>query len=316
MSNRLRNPAILAFTSVVWGLAFVAQSKGGETVDPYLFNAVRFTAAALLLYALMPLFSKLGLAEKRPVFVGGEVRKTTIRAGIVTGVFLSIASNLQQAAISMGAPAGKAGFLTACYMLFVPLFNFVIFRKRLGVNILLAVGIAVAGMYLLCLTRGGSWRKEDLLLLLCAVVFSFQILSIDRFSGKTDPIRFAALEFLVAGLLSFIPSCFTAFGRAGFAATVSSLTTPDALLCLGYAAVFSSAVGYTLQIVGQRGVDPTVAGIIMSLESVFSALAGWLILRQTLNGRQIAGCAMIFAGVVLAQLDLPALSSRRDPGRS
>lgn len=205
---------------------------------------------------------------------------------------LCVASNLQQIGIQY-TTVGKAGFITALYIVLVPIFG-IFLKKKAGVRIWISVAISVAGLYLLCITDKLVLAKGDILVLLCAVVFTIHILVIDYFSPKADGVRIACTQFFITGVLSAIPMFLFETPRLSdiFAAAAPVL----------YAGVLSSGVAYTLQIVAQKDADPTVASLILSLESVFSVLGGWVILGQKLSIREIAGCILMFSAIILAQL--------------
>ena len=285
---------LLLLATVIWGFAFVAQSKGGELVGAYTFTSVRFLIAGAVLGVVVLLRRK-----RHPV---GAIRPLLV-GGCVCGSLLALASNLQQLGINMGSPVGKAGFITAMYILLVPIVAAVFFRKRSGWNVWVAVAVGVVSLYLLCMTDSWSFATPDLLLLGCALTFSFQILSIDHFSPRTDPIALSCVEFFVCGLVSAIPMLIVELGPTP-TVWVSSLSTWDAWLPLLYAAVLSGGVGYTLQTVGQRGINPTIASLVMSFESVFSVLAGWVVLHQALSPREWIGCALMMVAILLAQVPL------------
>lgn len=241
-----------------------------------------------------PAESQQGSAETRQRSVEKKraERRTLMAGGICCGIALCVASNLQQFGIQY-TTVGKAGFITAMYIVLVPILG-IFLKKRIGLKVAVSVALAVAGLYLLCITEGFSVGAGDLLVLLCALVFAVHILVIDYFSPRTDGVRMSCIQFLVCGLLSGVGMVLT--------------ETPDlgaicqAWLPIAYAGVMSCGVAYTLQIVGQKGTDPTVASLILSLESVVSVLAGWVILGQSLSMREIAGCALMFAAIILAQL--------------
>ncbi len=333
--------AMLVLTALIWGIAFVAQSKGGEYLSAYAFNGLRFLLAAL---ALLPVILLSDLRSDsiqhkqdpeslflisfiRPsrTFGGNGIPRVNSRAsnpnhliflnmrhtsqtkdlwlaGILTGTLLCIASTLQQLGLNLGASAGKAGFLTTIYIIIVPILSFAAFRKQIHVQVWISVAIALAGLYLLCIDRSFSLMASDLLLIGCAFVFALQILSIDRFASKLDGLKLSAIEFLTCGILSSIVMIFTDILPRGFSRTFSSLLQPDAWIPLLYAGILSSGIGYTLQVFAQKEVEPAIASLIMSLESVFSVLAGWLILGQTLSQKELVGCVLVFVAVLLAQL--------------
>lgn len=203
----------------------------------------------------------------------------------------------------LGSSAGKAGFLTACYMLIVPVLG-LFFHKKCSWNVWAGIAAAVVGLYLLCIQGDFRIQFSDFLLFLCAFVFAVHILVIDYFAVRVDGVRMSCLQFLVCGLVSAVPMCFVDLGHAagGLSGWAQALMGLDAWIPILYAGVLSCGAGYTLQIIGQQGVNPTIASLLLSLESVFSVLAGWVILGEALQGREILGCVLIFAAVIFAQL--------------
>lgn len=282
-TGQMRNSLLLLLTAFIWGAAFVAQSVGGEAVGCFTFNGVRSLIGALVLLPVIWLMD----AKKK------EDQKTLITGGICCGVMLCIASNFQQFGISF-TTVGKAGFITAMYILIVPILG-LFMKKKPGLQVWLGVVLAVMGLYLLCMTSESfSLSKGDFLVLICAGFFSLHILIIDYFSPKVDGVRMSCIQFLVCGILSMVMAFI--FETPEFSAILSGW------LPILYAGVLSCGVAYTLQIVGQKNMDPTVASLILSLESVFSVLAGWLILNQTLSLRELSGCVLMFLAIILAQL--------------
>ena len=288
-TGQMRNSLLLLLTAFIWGAAFVAQSVGGEAVGCFTFNGVRSLIGALVLLPVIWLMD----AKKKEELKEKEDQKTLITGGICCGVMLCIASNFQQFGISF-TTVGKAGFITAMYILIVPILGFFM-KKKPGLQVWLGVVLAVMGLYLLCMTSESfSLSKGDFLVLICAGFFSLHILIIDYFSPKVDGVRMSCIQFLVCGILSMVMAFI--FETPEFSAILSGW------LPILYAGVLSCGVAYTLQIVGQKNMDPTVASLILSLESVFSVLAGWLILDQTLSLRELSGCVLMFLAIILAQL--------------
>jgi drug/metabolite transporter (DMT)-like permease len=203
----------------------------------------------------------------------------------------------------MGAESGKAGFLTATYILMVPILG-IFLKRKCGAKIWIGVFIALIGMYFLCMNGTFSLSGSDLLLLAGALCFAIQILVIDHFVSQVDAVRLSCIEFFVTGLGTCIVMIFTDMGPSagGIAQWAQSLCTWDAWIPILYAGIFSSGVGYTLQIVGQKGLNPAVASVAMSLESVVSVIAGWILLGQMLGGREIFGCVLMFIAIIIAQL--------------
>lgn len=305
-----RNSLLLALASLIWGIAFVAQSTGGTAVGPYTFNCIRSVIGGIVLLPVIKLSDRLHWSRKKPA--SREDRRILLMGGTACGIALSIASNLQQVGIYLGAPVGKAGFLTACYMLIVPVLGLFL-KKKCGWNIWIGIVTAVAGLYLLCIQGSFSVRFSDILLILCALSFAVQILVIDHYADMVDGVRMACIEFTVCGIISAIPMIFVDMGLSvpEILEWASAFADPYAWIPILYAGALSCGVAYTLQIVGQRGLNPTVASLIMSLESVFSVLAGWVLLGEELSGREISGCVLIFGAVLLAQLPMPAKVERK-----
>jgi drug/metabolite transporter (DMT)-like permease len=228
-----------------------------------------------------------------------------------------MASTLQQLGMYYGTAAGKAGFLTACYILLVPILGLFLGRKCHW-NIWVSVLIALVGLYFLCMTGSLTLQGSDVLVLLCAVAFSVHILVIDYFSPLVDGVKMSCIQFLVCGVLGIIPTvCFDMQpASGGLQVWLSSLGTWDVWMPILYAGVMSCGVGYTLQIIGQDGVNPTVASLLMSLESVFSVLAGMVLLHESMSGRELLGCVLVFAAVIFAQLPVDRLSQNKIPKES
>ena len=292
MRKTIRYSFLLVITALIWGVAFAAQSVGGEAVGPYTFNCIRsFIGAAVLIPVIRFREKKYGKNENKKLLIIG---------GILCGVVLCIASNLQQLGITAGASVGKAGFLTACYIIFVPIIG-VFIGKRCTPNIWIGTALAVIGLYLLCVKGGFRLVWSDILLILCAVVFSIHILVIDRFGSAADPIKMSCIQFFVCGVLTAFPMLLCDM-RPDIGAWVEPLAAWQSWIPILYAGIFSCGAAYTLQIAAQPKLNPTVASLILSLESVFSALAGWLILGQALSIKEISGCALIFIAIVIAQI--------------
>lgn len=291
---------LLLLTAAIWGVAFVAQSVGMDYVGPFTFNTVRSLLGGSVLIPCIVLLKRInvgskdtaGAAEHASGDPAGQ-RKVLLTGGVACGVLLCIASNLQQFGI-MYTSVGKSGFITAMYIVLVPVLG-IFLKKKAGIKIWCSVAIAVGGLYLLCMTDSGfSIQKGDLLLLLGAVIFSFHILTIDYFSPKVDGVKMSCIQFFTCGILSMV--CMFLFEQPQIGAIL------QAWMPIVYAGVLSCGVAYTLQIVGQKGMNPTVASLILSMESVISVIAGWLILHQKLSGRELLGCVLMFAAIILVQL--------------
>lgn len=291
----MRNTLLLFLTAFIWGVAFVAQSVGGEQVGCFTFNGVRSLIGAVVLLPVIAFLDgqkKRELGEKEFQAQKGDF-KTLLLGGVCCGVMLCIASNFQQYGISF-TTVGKAGFITALYIIIVPVLG-LFMKKKVGAKIWIGVALATAGLYLLCMTSESfSVSKGDLLVLVCAGFFSLHILIIDHFSPKCDGVRLSCIQFFVCGVISM---------AAAFLFETPNLTAIlSGWLPILYAGVMSCGVAYTLQIIGQKNMDPTVASLILSLESVFSVLAGWGLLNQKLSARELFGCVLMFAAILLAQL--------------
>ena len=288
---KLKNGLLLLLTATIWGVAFVAQSVGMDYMGPMTFNCIRCLMGGVV---LLPLIWFLDRKKKqRAASPAPENRKMLITGGICCGLLLCAASNFQQFGIQY-TTVGKAGFITACYIILVPVFG-LFAGKKCSPAIAGAVALSVAGLYLLCMTGGaGDINKGDVLVMICAFLFALHIMVIDHFSPMVDGIKMSCIQFFVSGALSGV-------GMLLFEEPVVSQLL-EAWLPLAYAGIFSCGVAYTLQIVGQAGADPTIASLILSLESSISVLAGWVILGQQLSAREIAGCVLMFGAIMLAQI--------------
>ena len=286
MKKQFSGVFALLGATVIWGSAFIAQSVGMDKIGPFTFQAVRCFLAVVFLFPASALFSK-----------GKPFRKSWAdpalwRSGIICGLALFAASSLQQIGL-VYTDAGKAGFLTAMYIVFVPFLGFFVGQKP-GRNALLSLIPAIVGLYLLSCTSVSGINKGDVLLLLCAVAFSVQILLIDKHCAGLDGLKLNCIQALVVTVLSVPCALLTE--------TVDFSLIASCWLPLGYAGVLSRGVAYTRQIVGQKRVPPTAAALLMSLESVFAALCGWLLLHETMTKAEMLGCVLVFAAVVISQL--------------
>lgn len=307
MNGKLKYNLLLILATLIWGSAFVAQSVGMDYIGPYTFNAARSFLGSLVLLPVIWFMNR----GKKADSVSGEVssdkemmtgaaleekkrqeRKTLWKGGICCGVVLTIAISLQQVGI-VYTSAGKAGFITTLYILIVPILGLFV-GKKVGIKTWFGVALAVVGMYLLCITSGFSIAYGDFLVLLCAVAFSFHILVVDYFSPKVDGVKLSCIQFLICGIISLFPMVLLEHPQ------LSQILY--AWLPIAYAGVLSSGVAYTLQIIAQKHLKPTVASLLMSLESVFAVLTGWVILHERLSARELCGCVLVFAAVILAQL--------------
>ena len=285
--KQLGNSLLLLLTATIWGSAFVAQSVGMEHVGPFTFTFSRSIIGGIV---LLPCILLLGKWKK------GFATKVEWIGGICCGTALCVASNFQQVGIQF-TTVGKAGFITALYVVLVPIFGLFL-KKRVPILIWGCVGLSVVGLYLLCMPTGAfTLALGDLLVLICAVLFTVHILVIDYFSPKGDGVVISCIQFFTCGVLSGIPMLFFENPSVG--------NMLDAKWAILYAGVLSSGVAYTLQVVAQKNVNPTIASLIMCLESVVAVLAGWIVLGQDMSSREILGCVLMFVAIVLAQLPVP-----------
>lgn len=291
--KKIRNSLLLLLTATIWGTAFVAQSVGMDYVGPFTFTATRNIIGGIVLIPCIFLLGRWsGEGDGRLLPESREERKNLFLGGTLCGMVLFAASNMQQIGIAY-TTVGKAGFITACYIVLVPILG-IFLGKKTGFTIWISVILAVAGLYLLCMNETLTLGKGDLYVLICALLFAIHILVIDHFSPKTDGVKLSCIQFFVCGILSGI--FMLIFEEPSWNAIF------QAKMPILYAGILSSGVGYTLQIIGQKDMNPTVASLIMSLESCVSVLAGWLLLHQTLSGRELLGCVIMFGAILLAQL--------------
>ncbi len=299
-----KNPLLLFLTALIWGSAFVAQSVGMDYVGAFTFSFTRCMIGGAVLIPCIYLLDKWKEKEEPAAEISDPAvqRKTLLAGGVCCGIALCVASNLQQFGIKY-TTVGKAGFITAMYIVLVPLLG-IFLRKTVGLRVWVSVALAVAGLYLLCITEGFSIGRGDFLVLLCAFVFSLHILIIDYFSPKVDGVKMSCIQFFVCGLLSGV--CMLIWEKPQLSAIL------QAWMPILYAGVLSCGVAYTLQIVGQKGMNPTVASLILSLESVFSVLAGWVVLGQRLSARELTGCLLMFAAITLSNLPQRKQTGKRE----
>lgn len=289
MGRKLKGNIILLIAAIVWGISFVAQSVGMDYIGPNTFNGIRTVLGGIVLLPVILFRTKLhpDKAEK------GDL-KTLLMGGLVCGFILCAASTIQTIGIKVGATAAKSGFITAMYIIFVPFIG-IIFGKKLRAVTIAGAIIAVFGMYLLCMTGSRfDMSAGELYTLLCAFFFSFHILAVDYFSARVDGVKLACLQFFVSGITNLI--------------LMAIFENPDPELIKScwtsilYSGAMSCGIGYTFQIIGQKYTDPTPAAIIMSLESVFAGIAGFILLNEAMGWIQVLGCVIMFAAIVIVQL--------------
>lgn len=291
MKHKMKGNILLLITAVIWGISFVAQSSSMDFIGPNTFIGIRTIMGGIV---LLPVIFVVDAGKKKAGTYQPVNKKTLLLSGFFCGLCLWIATTLQTYGLDDGVTTGESGFITALYIIFVAVCS-VFNGRKLSVKIISGVLLAMVGMYFLCLFGNGlRISRGHLITLLCAIIFAVHILIVDRVSAKTDGVKLSCLQFFVAGIIG----CIAMF--------LLEVPQWDAIkqcwLELGYAGIMSCGVAYTLQIIGQKYTDPTSASILMSLESVFSALAGWMLLSQRLSVPQIFGCIFMFTAIVLVQL--------------
>lgn len=287
----LKYSALLLLTAFIWGAAFVAQSVGMDYVGPFSFNALRCMIGSLVLLPVIYFTGKKN-PQKKTQEQKSTDRRALVKAGGLCGCILFVATSAQQFGIQY-TTVGKAGFITALYIVIVPILGLFL-NKKVSAAAWTGVALALAGLYLLCAGENFNLNKGDMLVMICAFFFSIHILVIDHYSSFVDGVKMSCVQFFVCGLLCAV--CMFIFEKPSIASALSCW------LPILYAGVLSCGVAYTLQIVAQKYIQPTVAALILSLESVFAVLCGWALLKEVLATRELIGCLLIFAAVVLAQL--------------
>ncbi len=290
MSKRTIGNMLLLVASMIWGAAFVAQSVGMELVGPFTFQAIRYFLGFLTLLPVITFMDRKG-NRKKPATPADY--RLLLLSGIACGILLFAACSLQQLGLLTTSP-GKSGFITSLYIILVPCFGLFL-GKRLRLSVWISLPLALAGLYLLCGADGSfALTKGELMTLGCAVAFSFHIILIDKVANRLDGVRLSCLQFLVCSLIS-----------SGVMLWQETPVLDNILRCwlpICYTGILSAGVGYTFQIIAQKHTEPTVASLLMSLESVFSVVFGWILLGDKLSGPEIIGCLLVFGGVILSQL--------------
>lgn len=287
--SKFRSNCLLLLCAMIWGSAFVAQSSGMDHIGPWTFNALRSIIGGVTLLILMPLLDKIRNVDQKEAEAD---KKTLLIGGVACGVALCAASIFQQKGIQY-TTVGKAGFLTALYTIAVPILG-TLMGKKTRPLVWLCVVISVIGFYYLSMAESLTLSYGDGLVLVSSLLFAVHILIIDHFSPLIDGVRMSCIQFFTAGIISLIPMFLF---ESPDLSSIMAAAVP-----ILYAGVLSSGAGYTLQIVGQKGADPSVASLILSLESVFSAIFGFLLLHQVLSFKELSGCALIFLAIILSQL--------------
>ena len=293
MNKRLQGTLILALAALVWGISFVSQSESMNFIEPNTFNGIRTLLGCI---SLLPVIYVIDMQKKKKgtfVPMTATQKKDLLLGGILCGIFLCAASTIQTYGLKY-TTAGKSGFITALYMIFVPIAS-VFLGKKIRPTVVVSILIALVGMYFLCIKKGSfQINKGDIYTLICSVIFTFHILVIDHFSAKVDGVRLSCMQFLMGGTLNTMLMFLIESPQLSL---ILKCTAP-----ILYSGIMSCGVAYTFQIIGQKHAEPTVASLVMSLESVFAALAGWLLLSEAMNIREIVGCIMMFGAIVLVQL--------------
>ena len=308
MKNKFTSIVLLLLAAMIWGFAFVAQKFGGTYLSNFYLNGIRFIIGGLVLVPVYLIFEK----------DSKNSDKITILSGIVAGVILFVAANLQQWGINITGSSGKSGFLTAMYSVFVPIFALVFLRKRTGRNTWIGGIISLIGLFLILagdmvskdtpffsvfcgINIGGNVHNfalsvgfGDIVLLLCAVMFAVHVLFIDHFNHRISPIKFSSTQFLTAGIISLAIALFTE--------TITAAAFGSSLMALLYLGIMSTGVAYTLQVIGQKGAHPTVAAIVLSSESMFAVIGGMLFAGEKMDMVALIGCGIMMAGIVVAQI--------------
>ena len=282
---------VLLLTAAIWGMGFVAQKVGSEFVGAYTFNGIRFALGSLSLVPLIVYFDRKN--KDKVSDVPKPTSKQVIKSGIILGLILFIAASLQQIGMT-DSTAGKGGFITGLYMVFVPIFGLFLGHK-IGKNIWIGVVAAVVGLYLLSIKKGFEIEFGDFLILVGAVFWAVHILFIDNFSKKIDALKLSSIQFATCAVLSLI----TAFATE----TITLEGLKGSLIPILYGGLLSVGVAYTLQVVAQKNAKPSHAAIILSMESVFAALGGMIILSESLTVRAAIGCALILVGILITQIE-------------
>ena len=285
-----RSNLLLILASIIWGCAFVAQNVGMNYIGPWTFSTIRFLIAGFSLLAIIPILDKKRTHVIRPKTK--EEKMKLLLGSVLCGLALSIGSIVQQIAM-LTVPVAKAGFLTTLYVLFVPMIT-LLFGKKIPLKVWIGIAMALFGLYLLSMAGNLAIGIGEILLILAAFLFAIHIIIIGYFSTRVDPVRLSCGQLLIGGFATVIPMIVIE------KPTIGSILA--AYIPLLYTGIFSSCVAYTLQIFAQKEANPTIAGMLLSLESVFAALAGYLILHQVLNTRELIGCVVIFIAIVIAQL--------------
>ena len=301
MKNKnLTGTLILLLTAFIWGSAFVAQSDGMNYVGPLTFLSTRFLLGGVVLIPVIVVqrfFRKTGSVSLADF--GREV-KGSLLGGVFCGILLGIASALQQYGLIF-TTVSKAGFITTLYVIFVPIFS-IFAKKRLGLGLWVAVALATVGLYLLCINENLALSFGDTLVFICGIFYALQIMAVDKYVKKSEPVLLSSIQFLTVGLVSLLPALIIE--------KPDLVSLKDAMIPIAYAGILSSGVAYTLQVFAQKYADPTVAAITMSFESVFAVLSAAVLLNERLSAKECIGCIVMFCAIILAQIPNRFLSAK------
>lgn len=294
--KKIVSSLLLILISAAWGGSFVAQTKGGNIVGPFSFGFLRFFVAGVAILPFVNLIDKSNaLADKNIK----RNKRDLILGGLLCGLFLAGTSAFQQLGLAMGTSSGKAGFLTSCNVIFVALIG-LFFKEKVRANVWLGVGITVFGLYFLCINGDFNVMLSDVLVLICSVMNAARIIAVDRYMNKADTAKLACVQFFSASaILAVLAALFEIDSLSSWWHTVNQSTVWLSIL---YAGVIAGTFAFTVQIVAQKNVNATVSSILMSTESVFSVIAGCLIMHEVLSFREIIGCVAIFIAIIVAQL--------------
>lgn len=296
--TQFKGVILLLLTAIIWGSSFLAQTIGSENVPGFAFMGIRTLIGALFLLPFILIKDK--AASKKMTDEEKQQKKIAdkkvLKYGMIIGVFLCIATDFQQFAFYQpGASTGKIAFITAMYMFFVPMIGLILFKKRVSLLTWLCVAIGFVGLYFLCFKTPEitAINFGDVLSLICALFFAFQILFIEKFAPECDGIKLSCIQFFTAGTISTI--LMFIFERPDLADIKAGL------LPILYSGILSCGFAYTMQVIGQKYCEATIASLLMCMESVFATLFAALFLHESLSGREIAGCIIMFTAIVISQ---------------
>ncbi len=302
-TEKTLSAGLLLLAAIIWGFAFAAQDAASN-VGAFTLGFARSLIAGIFLILLIPLTDRIQKTG-RHLITGRrmDVNRTELIGGLICGVVLAVASAFQQIGINAGTDGGKAAFITAMYVVMVPVYSLAL-KKKAAPNVWVSVGIAAVGFYLLCIKDGFGIAASDILVIICSLIFPIHILAIDRFSPKCDGVRMSMVQFFTAAAVNLILALI-------IESPIDISSVFGSILPILYLGIGSSGIAYTLQIIGQKGSDPTVAAIILSLESLFGVIGTALFLGQSLSLREYIGCAVLLMAVILSQIDFKAVVKRK-----